>query len=160
MNIRPARGDDRSAIWQIIEPVVRAGETYALPRDMSRPTRSILVLTTHEVFVAERDGIVGTYYLRRTSRRRRPRGELRLHVRPRATGQGVARAMCAHSLDHANARGFRAMQFNFVVASNTRAVALWQTFLFQIAGRLPQAFEHPSLGFVDAYVMYRVFEVP
>jgi ribosomal protein S18 acetylase RimI-like enzyme len=73
-----------------------------------------------------------------------------------ASGLGVARAMCAHSLAHARARGFRAMQFNFVVGSNERAVALWQSFGFEIVGRLAQAFEHPRLGLVDAVVMYRM----
>jgi ribosomal protein S18 acetylase RimI-like enzyme len=73
-----------------------------------------------------------------------------------AGGRGVARAMCAHSLDHARARGFRAMQFNFVIGSNDRAVALWQSFGFSIVGRLAQAFEHPRLGLVDAVVMYRM----
>jgi len=62
---------------------------------------------------------------------------------------------CAHSLEHARARGFRAMQFNFVVSTNERAVRLWQSLGFEIAGRLPGAFEHPVLGFVDALVMYR-----
>lgn len=72
-----------------------------------------------------------------------------------ATGHGVARAMCAHSLDHAKARGFRAMQFNFVVSTNIRAVRLWESFEFAVAGRLPGAFLHPSAGYVDALVMYR-----
>jgi len=69
--------------------------------------------------------------------------------------RGVARAMCAHSLEHARARGFRAMQFNFVISANERAVRLWQSFDFQIVGRLPHAFKHPRLGYVDALVMMR-----
>jgi ribosomal protein S18 acetylase RimI-like enzyme len=72
-----------------------------------------------------------------------------------ATGRGIARAMCAHSLEHGKSRGFRAMQFNFVVSTNERAVRLWQSFGFEIAGRLPGAFRHPEGGFVDALVMYR-----
>jgi ribosomal protein S18 acetylase RimI-like enzyme len=63
--------------------------------------------------------------------------------------------MCAHSLDRARARGFRAVQFNFVVSNNDRAVRLWQRYGFEIVGRLPGAFHHPSQGYVDAYVMYR-----
>jgi ribosomal protein S18 acetylase RimI-like enzyme len=74
----------------------------------------------------------------------------------RATGRGVARAMCAHSLDHARARGFQAMQFNFVVVTNERAVRLWQSFGFETVGRLPRVFRHPTLGLVDALVMHRV----
>lgn len=63
--------------------------------------------------------------------------------------------MCAHSLDYARAQGFRAMQFNFVVSSNERAVKLWQQFGFEIVGRLPRTFLHPTVGYVDAFVMYR-----
>ena len=72
-----------------------------------------------------------------------------------AEASGVARAMCLHSLDVARHNGYRAMQFNFVVSTNERAVRLWQSFGFEIVGRLPQVFEHPKLGFVDAFVMYR-----
>ena len=72
-----------------------------------------------------------------------------------ASGRGVARAMCRHSLDYAQQRGYRGMQFNFVVGTNTRAVALWESLGFEIVGRLPQAFHHPKLGYVDALVMFR-----
>jgi len=64
--------------------------------------------------------------------------------------------MCVHSLDHARSRGYRAMQFNFVVATNERAVRLWQSLGFQVVGRLPAAFKHPTDGFVDALVMYQL----
>ena len=72
-----------------------------------------------------------------------------------AGGRGIARAMCLHSLAHAKARGFRSMQFNFVVSTNERAVRLWQSLGFGIVGRLPGAFRHPSLGYVDALVMFQ-----
>ena len=71
-----------------------------------------------------------------------------------ATGQGVASAMCVHSMEHARRQGFRAMQFNFVVKTNERAVRLWQKLGFAIVGHLPKAFLHPQLGYTDAYVMY------
>jgi ribosomal protein S18 acetylase RimI-like enzyme len=76
-------------------------------------------------------------------------------VAPAANGRGVARAMCAHSLAQARERGFTAMQFNFVIASNERAVHLWQRLGFEIVGTLPGAFRHPRVGAVDAFVMYR-----
>ncbi len=47
------------------------------------------------------------------------------------------------------------MQFNFVIATNERAVRLWQAMGFSIVGRLPSAFLHPTQGYVDALVMYR-----
>ena len=76
-------------------------------------------------------------------------------VAGQASGRGVARAMAAHSLDHARARGYRAMQFNCVVSTNERAVRLWQAMGFEIVGRLPGAFAHPRHGLVDALVMYQ-----
>jgi ribosomal protein S18 acetylase RimI-like enzyme len=63
--------------------------------------------------------------------------------------------MCEHSLDYARSHGYRAMQFNFVISTNERAIRLWQSFDFKIVGQLPLAFHHPSQGYVDALVMYR-----
>jgi L-amino acid N-acyltransferase YncA len=158
MQIRPATPKDHPAIWRIIEPVIRAGETYTLPRDMSEADAiDYWTGPDRETFVAEADGqITGTYYLRANQQ-----GGGR-HVcncgymtAADSTGKGVARLMCEHSLDRARGRGFKAMQFNFVVSTNERAVRLWQSFGFEIVGRLPRAFEHPRLGLVDALVMFR-----
>jgi ribosomal protein S18 acetylase RimI-like enzyme len=73
-----------------------------------------------------------------------------------AEGGGIARALCAHSPDHARSCGFVAMHFNFVVSANTRAAKLWQSLGFDIVGRLPAAFRHPAHGLVDAFVMHRL----
>src|SRR6266567_5188542 len=110
----------------------------------------------HEVFVVEDIGhLVGTYYLRANQQGGGSHVANCGYMTARqASGRGVARLMCAHSLERARQRGFRAMQFNFVVASNERAVRLWLKSGFEIVGRLPKAFEHPTVGLVDAYVMY------
>jgi len=158
LRIRAAVASDADAIWEILKPTIRSGETYTLPRDMTREQALAFWYSPgHEVFVAEENtAILGTYFLRSNQK---GGGE---HVAncgyitaPNATGRGVARSMCQHSLDHAATRGFRAMQFNFVVSSNERAVKLWQSFGFEIVGRLPEAFLHPTLGYVDALVMFR-----
>jgi ribosomal protein S18 acetylase RimI-like enzyme len=155
MTVRPA---DSDAIWNVLEPTIRAGETYTLPHDWAKEQALAFWLSPdHAVFVAEENGnVVGTYFLRAN---RKGGGA---HVAncgyvtaPWASGRGVARQMCAHSLAHAKALGFRAMQFNFVVRPNERAVGLWQSFGFEVVGRLPEAFFHPHLGYVDALVMYR-----
>jgi ribosomal protein S18 acetylase RimI-like enzyme len=159
MQVRPAQAADDDAIWSIIGPTIRAGETYTLPRAMSRADAlSYWRSPAHEVFVAEQDGaVVGTYYMRPNQQGGGSHvANCGYMTAAQASGRGVARAMCAHSLAQARARGFRAMQFNFVVSTNTRAVALWQSCGFEIVGRLAQAFEHPRLGFVDAVVMYRL----
>ncbi|HEU4960496.1 MAG TPA: GNAT family N-acetyltransferase [Sphingomonas sp.] len=158
MLIRPVASNDRAAVWAILEPVIRAGETYALDRDLSE--EAALAYWTgpdKTTFVAEDDGaILGTYYMRPNQ------AGGGSHVcncgymtSARATGRGVARAMCLHSLDHARAAGYRAMQFNFVVSTNDRAVRLWKSLGFTIVGRLPLAFEHPRHGAVDALVMFQ-----
>jgi len=158
MLIRPATPDDAAAIWAIIAPVIRAGETYTLDRDMNeRDALGYWFGGDKEVFVAEADGaVLGTYYLRANQagggRHVCNAGYMTAAA---ATGRGVARTMALHSIDHARSRGFRAMQFNFVVSSNVRAVGLWQSLGFEIVGRLPGAFDHPADGFVDALVMYR-----
>jgi L-amino acid N-acyltransferase YncA len=158
MVIRPAKADDDDAIWAILEPTFRAGETYPIPRDISRADALAYWRTPeHTVFVAEQDGrIVGTYYLRANTRGGGAHvANCGYIVAPDTMGHGVARAMCTHSLDEARARGFRTMQFNFVIASNARAVKLWRSCGFEIVGTLPDAFQHPQLGLVDAHVMMR-----
>jgi ribosomal protein S18 acetylase RimI-like enzyme len=158
MVIRAATRKDDDGIWEILEPVLRAGETYTLPQEMSRNDALAYWLSPeHEIFVVEGEGLIlGTYYLR--ANHRGGGGHVAncgYMTAQQAAGRGVARAMCLHSLDVARQRGFRAMQFNFVVSTNERAVHLWTSLGFAIAGRLPGAFLHSTLGYVDALVMYR-----
>jgi ribosomal protein S18 acetylase RimI-like enzyme len=159
MHIRPASPSaDREPIWAILEPAIRAGETYTLPADMAREEALAYWFgPRHEVFVAEEDAqVLGTYFLQPNQQGGGSHvANCGYITAPWATGRGVARAMCAHSLDRARERGFRAMQFNFVVSTNERAVQLWRSCGFEIVGQLPAAFHHPSRGFVDALVMYR-----
>lgn len=158
MLIRPARPEDAAAIWAVMEPIIRAGDTYTLDPQMSEADAIAHWLgPDKETFVVEEDGaIVGTYYMRPN------RAGGGSHVcncgymtSPAARGRGIARMMCRHSLEHARSRGYRAMQFNFVVSTNERAVRLWESIGFTTVGRLPLAFKHPTLGYVDALVMFQ-----
>jgi L-amino acid N-acyltransferase YncA len=158
MIVRPASLSDANAIWTILEPTIRAGETYTLPRTMDRQQAlDYWFSTDNTVFVAEEgDEIIGTYYLRVNQ------SGGGAHVcncgymtAAAASGHGVAQTMCAHSLEQARSLGFLAMQFNFVVSTNERAMHLWHKFGFETVGRLPGAFLHPRLGYVDALVMFR-----
>ena len=159
--IRPVRDADREALWPILRDVVRPGDTYAIDPDISRED---LLATWCEApaacFVAEAGGeILGTYYIKTNQQ---GGGS---HVcncgyitAPAARGRGVARAMCEHSQVAAVEMGYTAMQFNFVVASNVGAIALWTKLGFETVGRLPKAFRHPEQGLVDALVMFKALE--
>lgn len=159
LTIRAATPDDDASIWEILEPVIRAGETYTLAQEINRDEAlTYWCADRHEVFVAEENGdVIGTYFLRANQSGGGSHVANCGYITAiRASGRGVARAMCTHSLEHAKSKGFRAMQFNFVVSTNERAVRLWQSLGFEIAGRLREAFLHPRAGYVDAYVMYRM----
>jgi ribosomal protein S18 acetylase RimI-like enzyme len=161
--IRRARAGDERALWRILEPTIHAGETYALARDMGR--EAALAYWTgadRETFVAVAGGgaaggeVLGTYY----SRANEAGGGAHVAncgymTAAWAAGRGVAQHMCEHSLVRARERGFRAMQFNFVVSTNERAVRLWLGLGFEIVGRLPLAFRRPDGSDVDALVMFR-----
>ncbi|MCH8466412.1 MAG: GNAT family N-acetyltransferase [Roseinatronobacter sp.] len=144
----------------MLEPVFRAGETYAIDRTISREAALTWWRSgTHQAFVME-DGAgkaLGSYYICPNQQGGGAHVcNCGFVVARGAEGQGVARTLLAHALDMARARGFRAMQFNCVVSTNSRAVALWQAHGFEIVGRLPGAFAHPVAGYVDAFVMYRM----
>lgn len=158
VTITPAAPDDEDAIWAILEPVFRAGDTYAIDRDIPRAAALAywMAASNHSYIAAAGDQILGTYYLKRNQ------GGGGAHVcncgfatGPAVQGKGVARAMLAHALQAARTLGFEAMQFNFVVSTNTRAIAIWEGAGFDVVGRLPGAFDHPTQGRVDALVMYK-----
>jgi GNAT superfamily N-acetyltransferase len=158
MIIRRAQPIDRPEISAIILPVIRAGDTYALNRDMTEgEALDYWLASDKETYVAINDGlVVGTYYIRPNQAGGGNHvcncGYMTLKE---AAGRGIARRMCEDSLVRARDAGFRAMQFNFVVSTNDRAVRLWQSLGFAILGRLPNAFRHPAKGYVDALVMYQ-----
>jgi len=160
ITIRNATAADASAIWSILGPVFRAGETYTIRRDIDEADAiSYWCGPPHETFVAENDGkILGTYYLRANQAGGGDHvANCGYMTSSQAQGKGIARLMLEHSLVRAKERGFRAMQFNFVVSTNERAIKTWEAYGFAKVGRLPGSFRHPALGFVDAFVMYKQF---
>jgi len=159
LGVRAYEAADWPAVWTMLEPVFRAGETYAVPREITeQDAHRIWVELPRAVRVAEDETgtLLGTYYLK--ANQAGPGDHVAncgYIVSPAARGLGVAGTMCRHSLTLARELGFTAMQYNLVVATNEVAVRLWQKHGFAIAGTLPGAFRHPKLGPVDAHVMYR-----
>ena len=159
IRIQPFQPEHWPAVWRILEPVFRAGETYAFAPDIGEAeARRAWIETPRATFVALGDDreALGTYYLKPNQ------PALGAHVcncgyvvAGPARGQGIASAMCEHSQAEARARGFRAMQYNLVVCTNEGAIRLWKKHGFAVIGVLPGAFRHARLGYVDALVMFK-----
>ncbi|MFO8044666.1 MAG: GNAT family N-acetyltransferase [Halomonas sp.] len=160
ITIRAYEPDDWPALWTILEAVFRAGETYAVPSGITEQDGHRLWIELPRavcVAVDETGTPLATYYLK--ANQAGPGDHVAncgYIVSRTARGQGLAGQMCKHSLVLARDLGFTAMQYNLVVSTNDVAIRLWQTHGFAIAGTLPGAFRHPTLGRVDAHVMYRL----
>jgi GNAT superfamily N-acetyltransferase len=160
MQIREADEHDWRSIWPFFSEIVRAGETYAYPSDidddqgrrlwmLAPPGRTV-------VAVDERGEVIGTANMLPN----RPGAgshvaSASFMVDPTSAGQGVGRALGEHVIAWAKDRGFRSIQFNAVVESNTPAVALWRSLGFEIIGTVPEAFRRSSGEYVGLHIMYR-----
>jgi len=157
LQIRPLEATDWPAVWALLEPVFRAGETFPHdPAITEAEARVAWVEQSQAVMVAvdPAGAVVGTYYLKPNSL------ALGAHVANagyvvavHCRRQGIGSRLCQHSLQAARRLGFRAMQFNLVVSTNAAGIRCWQRNGFQVVGTLPGAFRHKQLGFVDAVVM-------
>ncbi|MEU1811665.1 GNAT family N-acetyltransferase [Micromonospora sp. WMMD1076] len=160
MEIRTATPADWPLIWPFLRAIVAAGETYTWPLDVTEerarrlwmpppPARTVVAVAPDGALLgsaklAPNQGGPGDHVANAS-----------FMVAPAAAGRGVGRALAAHVLDAARADGYRAMQFNAVVVTNTRAVELWRSLGFEVIGRVPEGFRHPTRGYVDLLVMYR-----
>jgi GNAT superfamily N-acetyltransferase len=158
ITIRPATANDSDALWAIIEPVIQAGDTYMYSPDSTREEMLAIWFTPGKYsYIAEIDGqVAGTFFIVANQ------PGLGAHVanagymvHPNYRGRGIAQRMCLFSLDEARRLGFKAMQFNAVVSTNTVAVKLWERCGFSHVGTIPSAYQHSTLGLVDTYVMYQ-----
>lgn len=159
VTIRRLEPRDWPAVWAILRATFASGDTYAFsPASTEAEIHQAWVQLPLASYVAcaEDGAVLGTYILKPNQ------PGLGGHVcncgyvvASAARGRGLASALCEHSQQQALALGFRAMQFNLVVSTNTGAVRLWQKLGFAIVGTLPGAFRHASLGYVDAHVMYK-----
>jgi len=151
-----------TGIWPIFQETVQAGDTLVFPPDCDEQSaREFWLLPAPgRVFVAidEPGGaIVGSSYVKPNQPGLGGHvANAAFMVATSASGRGVGRALAEHAIEWAREANFSAMQFNFVVSTNTRAIALWKSLGFAIIGTIPQAFAHQGLGRkVDAFVMHR-----
>lgn len=158
LSIRLASLADEAGIWQVLEPNIRAGETVPLDRELSRGAALAHWLAPRtEVYVAEQEGtILGSYSLRA----RQGGGGAHIAtsvylVSPSATGRGIAQAMGEHSLARARELDFSGLSLDFVISTDERRLKLWQRSGFEVVGRLPKAFQHPTAGLVDVLTLFR-----
>ena len=155
MTIRPAVDADWPAIWPFFIDTVRAGETYAYPADLTVEQGRDLWLSDQHVVVLEEDGVVlGTAKMGPN----RPAngahiGTASFMVAPEARGRGVGRRLGEYVVAWQRDAGFRGIQFNAVVETNTAAVALWESLGFEVVGTVPGAFRSPTHGYVGLHVM-------
>jgi len=161
VSVRLAELSDFDRVWEIFHAVVRTGDTYAYdpatPKEQARDIWMAKDIRTYVAVVGNR--IEGTYILKPNQ------PGLGSHIAnagfmvdPTTQTKGIGTQMCEHALIEAKALGYQAMQFNFVISSNERAVALWKRLGFSIIGTSPQAFRHSQKGLVDVYIMHRSLE--
>ncbi len=161
MIIRTATGADWPRIWPFFSEIVAAGQTYAYPEDLSIDTARPLWMEPPpgHVVVAELDGqLLGSAKM---GPNRPGRGAhvatASFMVDPSHQGHGTGRALGAYAVEWARSAGYRGMQFNAVVQTNTNAVRLWQSLGFEILTTVPEAFDHRDLGLVGLHIMYQRF---
>ena len=156
--IRKFREDDKEQIWKILESVISQGDSFTFSPDSLREfiLEDWCNPEKHTFVAISEDKIVGTFYVKENQ------SGLGSHianggyaVAPEARGKGVGRKMGEFSIEEAKRLGFKAMQFNFVVKSNEKAVRLWKSLGFEIIGEIPEAFRHIENGLTNAYIMYR-----
>ena len=158
MNIREAVSSDFESIWPIFHEIVSAGDSYGYAVNTTKQeAENIWLSSPRKTYVFEENGeILGTYYLK--TNQSGPGNHVcncGYMVSSNARGRGLATAMCEHSQKIAIELGYKAMQFNFVAATNEGAIKLWLKLGFETVGRLPKAFNHPEHGFTDALIMYK-----
>ena len=158
--IRKYNEKDKEEIWKIIEYVISQGNSFTFALD----TPSAFALEdwcssdkhTFVAFDEDSGKILGTFYIKANQI------GLGSHiangsymVSPDARRKGVGRLMGEYSIEEARKLGFYAMQFNFVVKSNEKAINLWKSLGFEIVGEIPEAYRHKENGLTNAYIMYR-----
>ena len=158
MKIRKATSGDLEQVWEIFREVIKTGDTYVFDPETPRQDleKHWFAPYMHTYVLEEGEKIFGTYILKPNQIDQGAHvanGSYMVH--PAGRGKGYGKAMGLHSLGEAKKIGFRAIQFNMIVSTNTIAFELWRKIGFEVIGTVPEAFNHKTEGFVDAYIMYK-----
>lgn len=156
--IRAFEDADWEQVWPFFREIVEAGETYAYPTGLTSPEARRLWRAPppgHTVVLVEDGAVLGSARMGPN----RPGngshvGTASFMVAPTAGGRGVGRRLGEHVVQWHRDQGYRAIQFNAVVETNTAAVHLWQSMGFTIVGTVPEAFHSPTHGYVGLHVMH------
>jgi len=139
--------------------IVQEGNAFFSDETVSRNVALELFLSNDVVsYVAiEDDNVVGAYLIKPNYHCRGSHvANATYMVAKEHRRHGIGRMMAEHSLQAAKDMGYRAMQFNAVVSTNTASIALWKSIGFSIVGTVPDGFHDPNNGFVDLYVMHKL----
>ncbi|MFE6969922.1 GNAT family N-acetyltransferase [Isoptericola sp. NPDC057653] len=159
LTIRPTTDDDWPALWPIVDGVVRAGESYAYPSDLTSDQGRALWLERAPGATVVAEGADGALLGTAKMGPNRPGrgdhvGTASFMVSPAARGRGVGRALGEHVVAWHREQGYRGIQFNAVVETNEAAVRLWRSLGFEVVGTVPGAFRSAAHGYVGLHVMY------
>jgi L-amino acid N-acyltransferase YncA len=158
MLIRRATKSDYYGIWAIFREVIKTGDTYGYDPQTKKEglERHWFGPNQHPYVALMQDDIIGSYFIRPNQAGAGSHiANASYMVHPDHRGKGIGEALCRHSIATAKQMGFRGMQFNMVVSTNTSAIYLWKKCGFEIIGTVPKGYKHATKGFVDAYIMYR-----
>ncbi|MFE3517506.1 GNAT family N-acetyltransferase [Streptomyces sp. NPDC059166] len=160
MLIREADPADWPAIWPFFRTIVAAGDTFTYPVDLEESDARewwLVPAPARAVVAVDDDGtVLGTAKMNRNHMGNASHiASASYMVSPEHSGRGVGRALCRYTVDWARTSGYRAMQFNAVVETNTRAVGLYRSLGFDVIGTLPEGFNHPTEGYVGLHIMHK-----
>ncbi|MBB4929827.1 L-amino acid N-acyltransferase YncA [Lipingzhangella halophila] len=160
MEIREATAQDWNGIWPFLRRIVAAGETYTWDRGITEERARSLWFKGEpwRVFVATDDDGTVTGSAITGPNQMGPGAHVAtasFMVHPEHGGRGLGKALGEHVLESARSDGYRAMQFNAVVETNTGAINLWRSLGFAVIGTVPEAFRHPAKGYVGLHIMHR-----
>lgn len=158
INFRLATKGDTKALWEIFHEVGKGGDTFAHTRETTKEEFEEYWLAKNtRTYVVEFEGNAAATFIILQNRMGRgshvANGAFMVH--PKFHGKGIGKTMGNYAIEEAKRLGYQAMQFNFVISTNTAATNLWKSLDFNVIGTVPKGFNHAKLGMVDVLILHR-----